>query len=171
ATFHPENARSSPVASASTTRATDRAWFNAGTPTSTSRGPTESTTSRLSAGSRSSSRTPTDTWASSAALPGHAGQEGHIVAEVSREEKAPPDVLPSGATHPDAEVQVLEELADSEGRSLDGRDGEAGRLGDDLRGNAAGQTADHRLALPHRLGDGEAKIVLQRPCYCYPYSP
>src|ERR1700730_15522140 len=80
------------------------------------------------------------------------GEQRQVVADMPRDEEIPAYVLPRGCTHAPDQLRVAEEMPDAEGGAFNGLYRVARHAEDDLVGNTAGETAEHRLALPHGGG-------------------
>src|SRR3984893_18754731 len=84
--------------------------------------------------------------------PGEQGEQRQVVAQVSGDEKVPPDVLAARRAHPTDQLRVAQELSGAKGRSFHRLHGIARDAGHDLDGYAARHAADDRLAFAHGRG-------------------
>src|SRR5512138_3896030 len=87
-------------------------------------------------------------WSTSSSL-GEEGEQGQVVAEMTRDEEVPADMLPAGRSHAPDQLGIAEKVPDAEGRALDGLHGIARHAEDHLVGNSSRQAAHDGLAFPH----------------------
>src|SRR6266542_3368608 len=99
---------------------------------------------------------------STLSLLGEEGEECQVVAQVSRDEEIPADVLTPRGAHTADQLGRPEQMPDAGGGAVDGLDRVAGHPEYHLIRDAARQTAYHGLTLPHRGGHVDAEARSER---------